>query len=63
MNVVDLSHPISETMPVYPGGETSILRNLTNRETCGSMSFRFCSFPLRLEGGDGSPARAAALFQ
>jgi len=43
--------------------EMVIVENLTNLESIGGKSFLFCSFPLRLEGGDGSPVRAVALFQ
>ena len=35
MNVIDLTHPISEGMTVYPGSESPILRNMTNIEVDG----------------------------
>ncbi len=46
---------LSEEVPVF--------ENLTNLEALVGRSFTFLAFPLKIEGGSGSPVRAVAFLQ
>jgi len=46
---------LSEEVPVF--------ENLINLEALLGKDFTFVAFPLKIEGGSGSPVRAVALFQ
>lgn len=75
MKVIDLTHMIESTMPVYPGTEPPIfepantyekdgfIENLCNLGLCGDELFWFSCFPLKLANCDGSPIRAVAWFE
>jgi kynurenine formamidase len=45
----------------FPAG-VAVIEYLTNLDRLGRDRVRFVALPLRLEGGDGSPARAIALL-
>ncbi|AEK73830.1 Cyclase, putative [Thermococcus sp. 4557] len=43
--------------------EVPVFENLANLELLIGMEFTFAAFPLRIEGGSGSPVRAVAIVQ
>ena len=43
--------------------EVPIFENLTNLEALLGRGFTFMAFPLKIEGGSGSPVRAVALLR
>ncbi len=46
---------LSEDVPIF--------ENLTNLEVLLDMEFTFMAFPLKIEGGSGSPVRAVAFLE
>ncbi len=59
----DLSE--SDDFPIHNrllGNGMVIIENLTNLDRLPPSPFTFCCFPLKIEGGDGSPVRAAAIL-
>ena len=58
MTIVDLSLPIRPHVPAGIG----VIEYLVNLDRLGRERVRFAALPLRLEGGDGAPARAIAIL-
>ena len=48
---------------VFLSNNIIIIENLANLVYLIDKSFYFCCFPLKIEGGDGSPVRATAILQ
>jgi len=65
VDTISVDEPGSANLPVHNillGRDTAIIENLVHLDQLPPTDFTFCCFPLKLEGAEASPIRAAAII-